>query len=83
MSHLRFLPFILLILTSVTNAMQRPKLDIVEINPRGTPDAAVIWLHGLGADGHDFEPVVTQLGLGDDFAVRFVFPHAPRLAVTI
>jgi phospholipase/carboxylesterase len=83
MRHLRFLPFILLILATVTNAMQRPELDIVEINPRGTPDAAVIWLHGLGADGHDFEPIVTQLGLGDDFAVRFVFPHAPRLAVTI
>jgi phospholipase/carboxylesterase len=41
----------------------------------------VIWLHGLGADGHDFEPVVPELGL--DFAARFVFPHAPVRPVTI
>src|SRR5208282_959078 len=45
--------------------------------------ASVIWLHGLGADGHDFAPIVPQLRLPDALAVRFVFPHAPRRAVTI
>ena len=44
--------------------------------------ASVIWLHGLGADGHDFEPIVPYLGT-EDLGVRFVFPHAPRRAVTI
>jgi phospholipase/carboxylesterase len=43
----------------------------------------VIWLHGLGADGHDFEPIVPELGLPPDHAVRFVFPHAPRIPVTL
>ncbi len=45
--------------------------------------ASVVWLHGLGADGHDFAPIVTQLRLPETLAVRFVFPHAPRRAVTI
>ena len=57
---------------------------IVEHNPAQKQiDRAVIWLHGLGASGHDFEPVVPQLGLNDDMAVRFVFPHAPKRPVTI
>lgn len=57
---------------------------IVEHNPNGNSiDKAVIWLHGLGASGHDFEPVVPQLGLSDEMAVRFIFPHAPKRAVTI
>ena len=57
---------------------------ITEHNPAQKDiDRAVIWLHGLGASGHDFEPVVPQLGLSDDMAVRFVFPHAPKRAVTI
>jgi phospholipase/carboxylesterase len=47
------------------------------------PGAAVIWLHGLGADGHDFEPLVPMLGLPRRLAVRFVFPHAPERPVTI
>ena len=46
------------------------------------PTASVIWLHGLGADGHDFEPIVPQLGL-DGLAIRFIFPHAPSIPVTI
>ncbi|MEQ8232023.1 MAG: dienelactone hydrolase family protein [Gammaproteobacteria bacterium] len=58
-------------------------LPCVEIEPRTTATASVIWLHGLGADGHDFEPVVPHLGLPADLAVRFVFPHAPAIAVTI
>ena len=57
---------------------------IVEHNPSQKQiDKAVIWLHGLGASGHDFEPVVPQLGLADDMAVRFIFPHAPNRPVTI
>ena len=57
---------------------------IVEHNPAQKQiDRAVIWLHGLGASGHDFEPVVPQLGLADDMAVRFIFPHAPNIPVTI
>jgi phospholipase/carboxylesterase len=55
-------------------------LPCVEVQARGEATAAVIWLHGLGASGHDFEPVVPQLGL--DHA-RFVFPHAPQRPVTI
>lgn len=43
----------------------------------------MIWLHGLGADGHDFEPLVPMLGLPRRLAVRFVFPHAPERPVTI
>lgn len=46
-------------------------------------DASVIWLHGLGADGNDFVPVVPQLKLPADYAVRFVFPTAPSIPVTI
>jgi phospholipase/carboxylesterase len=56
-------------------------LETVEIAPRGTPELAVIWLHGLGADGHDFEPIVPELRLRRP--VRFVFPHAPIRPVTI
>ena len=59
-------------------------LPCVELTPRGgKARASVIWLHGLGADGHDFEPIVPYLGLPDELGVRFVFPHAPRMPVTI
>ncbi|BFM09930.1 alpha/beta hydrolase [Simiduia litorea] len=47
------------------------------------PDAAVIWLHGLGASGHDFESLVPHLQLPDSLAIRFIFPHAPAIPVTI
>ena len=57
-------------------------LPTVELNPPIAPIAAVIWLHGFGADGHDFEPIVPQLDLPADLPVRFVFPHAPELAIT-
>ena len=57
-------------------------LDLVEVNPDAPPDAVVIWLHGLGADGHDFEPIVPQLQLPSEPPLRFVFPHAPEMAVT-
>jgi phospholipase/carboxylesterase len=58
-------------------------LDAVQIETGPAPRAAVIWMHGLGADGHDFEPVVPELGLPDEPAVRFVFPHAPMRPVTL
>lgn len=61
--------------------MQDLKKIEIETNPN--PTASVIWLHGLGASGHDFEPVVPELGLPADAAVRFIFPHAPNLPVTI
>ena len=61
-------------------------LKTVEVihNPNNLPvDRAVIWLHGLGANGHDFEPVVPDLGLDGNHGIRFVFPHAPAIPVTI
>ncbi|HET6656230.1 MAG TPA: alpha/beta fold hydrolase, partial [Gammaproteobacteria bacterium] len=60
-----------------------PKFDAVEINPPGTARHTIIWLHGLGADGHDFEPLVPDLRLPEALAVRFVFPHAPVRPVTL
>jgi phospholipase/carboxylesterase len=56
-------------------------MDAIQIETGPNPDAAVIWLHGLGADGHDFEPIVPELEL--EKPVRFVFPNAPVRAVTI
>jgi phospholipase/carboxylesterase len=56
-------------------------MQAVEIDSAPNPQAAVIWLHGLGADGHDFEPIVPELRLTKP--VRFVFPHAPVRPVTI
>ena len=58
-------------------------LPCVEIEPSDEARASVIWMHGLGADGHDFEPVVPWLGLPADFGARFVFPHAPAIPVTL
>jgi phospholipase/carboxylesterase len=58
-------------------------LETVEIEPAGRADAAVILLHGLGADGHDFEAIVPELRLPPSPAIRWVFPHAPIRPVTI
>ena len=66
-----------------TVSMTESLLNAVEINPVGKARACIIWLHGLGADGHDFEVLIPQLGLVDTLGVRVVLPHAPRLAVTI
>ena len=55
----------------------------VVLAPPGKPLASVIWLHGLGADGRDFVPIVPELCLPTESAVRFVFPHAPMRSVTI
>jgi phospholipase/carboxylesterase len=57
--------------------------DAVEIETGRTPRAAIIWLHGLGADGHDFEPIVPELVQPSERALRFVFPHAPMRPVTL
>jgi phospholipase/carboxylesterase len=61
--------------------MQIP--DTVEVLSGENPDGSVIWLHGLGADGHDFEPIVPELQLPAGVGLRFVFPHAPVRPVTI
>ena len=59
-------------------------LPCVQVEPfEGQPRHCVLWLHGLGADGHDFEPVVPELQLDPAVPVRFVFPHAPSIPVTI
>jgi phospholipase/carboxylesterase len=58
-------------------------LQTVEVSTGASPDFSVIWLHGLGADGHDFEPVIPMLGLPAGASIRFVFPHAPVRPVTL
>ncbi|MSQ64107.1 MAG: carboxylesterase [Betaproteobacteria bacterium] len=58
-------------------------LEVIEIETGPKPSAAVIWLHGLGADGHDFEPIVPELGIPASKPIRFVFPNAPLRPVTI
>ena len=63
--------------------MNSALLDCIEVNPSGKPAATIIWLHGLGADGHDFEAIVPELRLPGSLPVRFVFPHAPERAVTV
>ena len=68
---------------SAYNPAVTQPLEAIQIETGARPDAAVIWLHGLGADGHDFEPVVPELRLPPSLAVRFVFPHAPVRPVTI
>jgi phospholipase/carboxylesterase len=58
-------------------------LETIEMETSARPDAAIIWLHGLGADGNDFVPVVPELIKRGERAWRFVFPHAPARPVTI
>lgn len=57
--------------------------ELVEVVRGENPVGSVIWLHGLGADGHDFEPIVPELRLPDSLSLRFVFPHAPVRPVTV
>ena len=57
--------------------------ECVEVTTGENPVGSVIWLHGLGADGHDFEPIVPELHLPVELPLRFVFPHAPVRPVTI
>jgi phospholipase/carboxylesterase len=58
-------------------------LETIEVETAAKPDAAVIWLHGLGADGHDFEPIVPEIVRPGERAWRFIFPNAPVRPVTI
>ena len=58
-------------------------LPAIELETSSRPEAAVIWLHGLGADGSDFAPIVPELQLPADMGIRFIFPHAPVMAVTV
>ncbi|SRR5579883_1621545 len=58
-------------------------LPSIEIDPAGPTQRTIIWLHGLGADGSDFVPVASELHLPAELGVRFVFPHAPIMPVTI
>jgi phospholipase/carboxylesterase len=59
------------------------QLEAIEIETAASPGASIIWMHGLGADGHDFVDVVPELALPGRPGVRFVFPHAPMRPVTI
>ena len=61
--------------------MQTP--ETVEVLTGENPQGSIIWLHGLGADGHDFEPIVPELRLPTNLSLRFIFPHAPVQPVTI
>jgi phospholipase/carboxylesterase len=63
--------------------MNNSALDSIQIETAPNPTASVIWLHGLGADGNDFVPIVRELDLSGCPAIRFVFPHAPTMPVTI
>jgi phospholipase/carboxylesterase len=63
--------------------MSAEVLPSIELETALNPTASVIWLHGLGADGNDFVPIVPELRLPESLRVRFVFPHAPVRAVTI
>ncbi len=58
-------------------------LEAIEIQRGENPAAAVIWLHGLGADGNDFVPIVDELRLPAGLSIRFIFPHAPMIPVTV
>ena len=68
---------------SAPNKDRGERLDYVEVTTANNPLYSVIWLHGLGADGHDFEPIVPYLGLPTAMAVRFIFPHALMRPITI
>lgn len=65
------------------NSPAASPLETIEVESGDAPEVAIIWMHGLGADGHDFVPIVGELELPPRPAVRFVFPHAPVRPVTI
>lgn len=86
MSHFGFTDVLFPALKAAEPAQEEAEmanlLPAIEIESGENPQYAVIWLHGLGADGSDFVPVVPELGLDRWPAVRFVFPHAPEIPVT-
>lgn len=59
-----------------------PLLSCLELGTSDSPQFAVIWMHGLGADGSDFVPIIPELGLKTEVGIRFIFPNAPEMAVT-
>jgi phospholipase/carboxylesterase len=63
--------------------MSAVELTAIEIEPPGATRSAIIWMHGLGADGNDFRPIVPELHLPPELGIRFVFPNAPIRSVTI
>src|SRR5580765_2123615 len=71
-----------LVKSGYTTAAMNPT-DFIELATGPSPSASVIWLHGLGADGHDFEPIVPELRLPASAQIRFIFPHAPVRPVTL
>jgi len=80
---LHFAKIFLFILGLVMTQQNVFALESVEIPATSTHKYSVIWLHGLGADGHDFEGIVPELHLIDSSSVKFIFPHAPIQKVTI
>lgn len=66
-----------------TNAAEKTILPCIEIEPSYPVKNSIIWLHGLGADGNDFVPIIPELNLQSKAAVRFIFPHAPIMPITI
>jgi phospholipase/carboxylesterase len=74
---------LMFLLITTTMGLNMTNLECIEINPDVKSQMAVIWLHGLGADGHDFVDIVPQLHLPNDLPIKFIFPHAPERAVTI
>ena len=58
------------------------QLQTIETVIGDNPTASVIWLHGLGADGNDFVPIVPELPLDEALSIRFIFPHAPMIPIT-
>lgn len=69
--------------TTVPPSSETSLLSTIERQTGDSPRCAIIWLHGLGADGYDFEPVVDEFDFDRLPAIRFVFPHAPMRAITI
>lgn len=63
--------------------MNQSDLEFIEIDPATDPAYSVIWLHGLGADGHDFEAIVPELKMPDSVPIRYIFPHAPMRPITV
>jgi len=70
------------LIKSITQLRLKQMLETIELETGANPEASVIWLHGLGADGNDFAPIVPELDL-PPMAIRFIFPNAPMQPVTI
>ena len=83
MSFIRFLATASIFFICNPLIMSDSFLPAIEINPSTPADSCIIWLHGLGANGHDFEPIVPYLQLPKSLSLRFVFPHAPERPVTV